>query len=267
MRPLVDSFLRLGDRIEALPFPTLAAVHGTCMARGLELGLSCDLIWAAEGTVLGLPETTLGIAPLAGGVEPVAARSGPRPRTHHRPSRWATQSRRLRCVGRNRPRPSAADLTAERFAQRLAAGPTLAYAAVKALTRAIHAGGVGAADARPPDAAVGPFDTADARNGIPKGISTRARGTASSSGVEGEALLNLNSSAIPSPARVLSSSELADIASFGLARATELGDLLFQAGDADSYLSVVSEGEVQAVAGEQDEVVVATFGPVGSLES
>lgn len=76
MRPLVDSFLRLGDRIEALPFPTLAAVHGTCMAGGLELALFCDLIWAAEGTMLGLPETTLGIVPLAGGVERVAARAG-----------------------------------------------------------------------------------------------------------------------------------------------------------------------------------------------
>ena len=55
MRPLVDSFLRLGDRIEALPFPTLAAVHGTCMAGGLELALFCDLIWAAEGTCSGSP--------------------------------------------------------------------------------------------------------------------------------------------------------------------------------------------------------------------
>lgn len=55
---------------------------------------------------------------------------------------------------------------AERFAQRLAAGPTLAYAAVKELTRAYTKAGVGAADALLLDAAVGLFDTADARNGI-----------------------------------------------------------------------------------------------------
>ena len=73
-------------------------------------------------------------------------------------------------------------------------------------------------------------------------------------------------SAIPEPdtvaGRVLSTSELADIASFGDERATELGELLFQAGDADYDFFVVLEGEVQVVAGEQDEVVAA-FGPGG----
>src|SRR5258708_17622725 len=72
MRSLAASFLALGRRIEALPFPTLAAVHGTWMAGGFELALFCDLIWAAEGTMLGLPETRVGIVPLAGGVERVA---------------------------------------------------------------------------------------------------------------------------------------------------------------------------------------------------
>jgi enoyl-CoA hydratase/carnithine racemase len=66
LRPLIGSFIDLGHRIERLPFPTLAAVHGTCMAGGFELALFCDLIWAAEGTMLGLPETRLGIVPLAG---------------------------------------------------------------------------------------------------------------------------------------------------------------------------------------------------------
>src|SRR3989449_9194252 len=76
MRPLIASFLDLGNRIERLPFPTIAAVHGTCMAGGFEPALFCDLVWAAEGTMLGLPETRLGIVPLAGGVERGAARGG-----------------------------------------------------------------------------------------------------------------------------------------------------------------------------------------------
>src|SRR6476620_8066245 len=76
MRPLIAAFLDLGHRIERLPFPTLAVVHGTCMAGGFELALFCDLIWAAEGTMMGLPETRLGIVPLAGGIERVAARAG-----------------------------------------------------------------------------------------------------------------------------------------------------------------------------------------------
>src|SRR6476646_6316471 len=76
MRPLIASFLDLGKRIERLPFPTIAGVHGTCMAGGFELALVGDRVWAAEGTLLGLPETRLGIVPLAGGVERVAARAG-----------------------------------------------------------------------------------------------------------------------------------------------------------------------------------------------
>jgi enoyl-CoA hydratase/carnithine racemase len=76
MRPLIERFLELGRRVEALPFPTLGAVHGMCVAGGLELVLFLDLIWAAQGTNLGLLETRLGIVPLPGGIERVAARTG-----------------------------------------------------------------------------------------------------------------------------------------------------------------------------------------------
>ena len=168
LRPLIGSFLDLGHRIEQLPFPTLAAVHGTCMAGGFELALFCDLIWAAEGTMLGLPETRLGIVPLAGGVERIAARAG---------------------LGRARSVALAADLhtaeefaawgvvdrvlpadelhsAAEEFAGRLATGPSRAFAVVKELTRSYTAGGIAGADALLADAAVGLFDTEDARGGI-----------------------------------------------------------------------------------------------------
>ena len=168
LRPLIGSFVDLGHRIERLPFPTLAAVHGTCMAGGLELALFCDLIWAAEGTMLGLPETRLGIVPLAGGVERIAARAG---------------------LGRARAVALGGDLhaaeefagwgvvdhvvaadelhsAAEQFARRLADGPTRAFSAVKELTRAYTTGGIAGADALLTDAAVGLFDTDDARGGI-----------------------------------------------------------------------------------------------------
>jgi len=168
LRPLISSFLDLGHRIERLPFPTLAAVHGTCMAGGFELALFCDLIWAADGTMLGLPETRLGIVPLAGGVERIAARAGlGRARsvalagelhTAEEFAAWGAVDRVL-----------AADelhSAAQEFASGLAAGPTRAFAVVKELTRAYTVGGVARADALLTDAAVGLFDTEDARGGI-----------------------------------------------------------------------------------------------------
>src|SRR6201981_2830662 len=126
LRPLIGSFLDLGHRIERLPFPTLAAVHGTCMAGGFELALFCDLIWAAEGTMLGLPETRLGIVPLAGGVERIAARAGlGRARTvalggslhiAEEFAAWGAIDRVLE--------PDRLQSAAEEFARRLATGPT-----------------------------------------------------------------------------------------------------------------------------------------------
>lgn len=168
MRPLIASFLDVGSRIEQLPFPTLAAVHGTCMAGGFELALFCDLIWAAEGTMLGLPETRLGIVPLAGGVERLAARAGLGRarmvaldgglRRAEELAGWGAVDRVL-----------AADelpAAAEAFVRSLAAGPSRAYSVVKDLARAYTTGGIAGADALLLDAAVGLFDTDDAQGGI-----------------------------------------------------------------------------------------------------
>jgi 3-hydroxyacyl-CoA dehydrogenase/enoyl-CoA hydratase/3-hydroxybutyryl-CoA epimerase len=56
-------------RLERLPVPVLAAVHGTCVGGGLELALACDHRVASNAprTRLGLPETRLGILPGLGG--------------------------------------------------------------------------------------------------------------------------------------------------------------------------------------------------------
>lgn len=55
---------------------------------------------------------------------------------------------------------------AEKFARRLAAGPTRAFSVVKELIRAYTTTGVMGADSLLAHAAVGLFDTEDARNGI-----------------------------------------------------------------------------------------------------
>jgi enoyl-CoA hydratase/carnithine racemase len=55
--------------LEAIEAPTLAAINGVALGGGLELALLCDLRIAAEHAVLGLPETSLGVIPGAGGTQ------------------------------------------------------------------------------------------------------------------------------------------------------------------------------------------------------
>jgi len=57
----------VADRIERFPAPVIALVEGYALGGGLELALAADFIVAAEGSVLGLPEVTVGIHPGMGG--------------------------------------------------------------------------------------------------------------------------------------------------------------------------------------------------------
>jgi enoyl-CoA hydratase/carnithine racemase len=54
-------------RLQHLPQPVVAALHGHVLGSGLELALACDLRVADETTRLGFPEVTLGILPAGGG--------------------------------------------------------------------------------------------------------------------------------------------------------------------------------------------------------
>ncbi|MEQ8433744.1 MAG: 3-hydroxyacyl-CoA dehydrogenase NAD-binding domain-containing protein [Oceanicaulis sp.] len=56
-------------RIAALAVPSVAALHGAALGGGLELALACDARVARSGSKLGLPETTLGLIPGAGGTQ------------------------------------------------------------------------------------------------------------------------------------------------------------------------------------------------------
>lgn len=57
----------VADRLTALPFPTLAVIHGLCLGGGLELALCCDYRLAVPDARLGLPEIRLGLHPGLGG--------------------------------------------------------------------------------------------------------------------------------------------------------------------------------------------------------
>lgn len=73
----VRSIHRLFDRIEALPFVTLAELSGSAIGGGYELALSCDLRIAANEISIGLPEAQLGLFPGAGGTQRLTRLCGP----------------------------------------------------------------------------------------------------------------------------------------------------------------------------------------------
>ncbi|RZM01019.1 MAG: 3-hydroxyacyl-CoA dehydrogenase [Variovorax sp.] len=61
--PAVIAAIEEGDK------PFVAALQGAALGGGFELALGCDARIAAPGTVVGLPEVTLGIVPGAGGTQ------------------------------------------------------------------------------------------------------------------------------------------------------------------------------------------------------
>ncbi|MCG8324798.1 MAG: 3-hydroxyacyl-CoA dehydrogenase NAD-binding domain-containing protein [Thiotrichales bacterium] len=68
-REIMQTGQSMFNRIEALPVPTVAMIHGFCLGGGMELALACDYRIACEDepTRLGLPEVLLGIHPGFGG--------------------------------------------------------------------------------------------------------------------------------------------------------------------------------------------------------
>jgi 3-hydroxyacyl-CoA dehydrogenase/enoyl-CoA hydratase/3-hydroxybutyryl-CoA epimerase len=67
----LETLLRGGheifDRLDRLPIPTIAVIHGYCLGGGLELALACDHRLAVDSASFGFPEILLGLHPGLGG--------------------------------------------------------------------------------------------------------------------------------------------------------------------------------------------------------
>ena len=165
---LTDRLLRLTHAVEDLPLPTLAVAHGLCLTAGLELSLACDLLWAAEGVQFGLVEKVVGITPLMGGTQRMAERAGTaRAREFVMTGRlydaatlhaWGVVNRVVA--------PDQLLEKARRFGADLAAGPTVAHAATKAVIRAQADHGTCGADARTAALTSHLFETDDCRHAV-----------------------------------------------------------------------------------------------------
>ena len=70
-------------RIAALPYPTVAAIHGATLGGGLEIAMHCDALVASKTNAkgkpyqIGLPEAGLGLCPGWGGTQLLPARIDP----------------------------------------------------------------------------------------------------------------------------------------------------------------------------------------------
>ncbi len=160
--------LRMIADLEELPFPTLAAVQGMCVGGGLELALACDLIWAAASARFGQLEATIGTTTLLGGVQRLTERVGPsraREIIYTAELYDAATFERWNIVNRVVP-DDAFESQTRAFADRLANGPTLAYAAGKRIVRAFLEGGVRAADKVVDEVAPPLFQSEDMRAGV-----------------------------------------------------------------------------------------------------
>ena len=166
-RELIEEFLPVIRSFAAIEVPTVAAVQGFCLAAGLEVALSCDLIWAAEGSQLGLVEAVIGATPFGGGTQRLVARAGAgraaeavlTARTYPAQTmlEWGVVNRVV----------AAEDLVAKAraFAEQLARGPTLAHAATKRMIRLTVDEGVAAADAALPEAGAKVMASEDLQRG------------------------------------------------------------------------------------------------------
>lgn len=156
------------ERYEKLPFPTVAAVQGMCLAGGLEMALACDMIWAADNSQLGLIEAVIGAIPFGGGTQRLAQRAGSARACEIVMGHGmydAPTFERWNIINRILPADELHEKSL-RFVHRLATGATLAHGVTKRLLREYQNNGLAASDALLPEAASELFETQDMQNGI-----------------------------------------------------------------------------------------------------
>jgi enoyl-CoA hydratase/carnithine racemase len=166
-RELIDEFMPAVRRFAELEVPTIAVVQGFCLAAGLEVALSCDLIWAADDAQLGLVEAVIGATPFGGGTQRLVARAGAGRAAEAVLTARAYPAETMREWGVVNRVVAAGELheKARAFARRLAAGPTLAHTATKRMIRLAVDDGVEAADAALPEIGARVMASDDLQNG------------------------------------------------------------------------------------------------------
>ena len=172
----VDGFVKMTETgcscRRARPVRGDSHTHYRCrtawLGGGFEIALACDFIMAGASSRLGLVETSIGLMPLLGGVQRVVERAG------------LARGKEIAMFGR-RHEPEllerwgiinvvvadeALDDASRSWAQQLAAGPTIAYSAIKELATIASTQGVRAADEAQEAAANAVWASEDLKSGL-----------------------------------------------------------------------------------------------------
>ncbi len=169
--------------MQQLPIPIVASVRGACLGGGLEIALACDAIIAGKSARLGPVETTIGVAPLMGGVQRLVERIG------------IVRAKEFAMLGRRHDAETLENMgvinlavaddkleeVSLHYAQQLANGPTIAINAIKQLANIAAARGVGAADDAMQELIAPVLTSEDAARGI-KALGSTGPGTATFEG-------------------------------------------------------------------------------------
>ena len=122
-------------KMENTPIVFIAAITGHCLGGGFELALACDLRFASEGTYqIGLPETNLGLFPGSGGTQRLPRLVGLSKGLDlilNAATMPPGQAKELGMVDRVFPDAVACRAGAIEYAQKLAAGPSVALGHAK----------------------------------------------------------------------------------------------------------------------------------------
>jgi len=130
---LTETYHPLLNGLRTMPKPVVAAINGPAVGIGCSLALSCDLVVAAQSAYLLLAFTSIGLVPDGGATALIAARAG------------AGRAAEMAMLGERIPASQALqwglvntvlpddefEARVEGLLDRLADGPTRAYAAVK----------------------------------------------------------------------------------------------------------------------------------------
>ena len=160
--------MKLINIIENAKMPTVAAINGAALGGGFELAIGCDFIIAADTAKIGLVESSVGLMPLAGGVQRLVERIG------------MVRAKEMSMFGRRYdaktlekwglinivvPETQLYD-SALSFAKQLASGPTIALKEIKRIANLSSKYGITRADKEMKTSIKKVLNSSDAKAGI-----------------------------------------------------------------------------------------------------